>query len=74
MADKCIAASGTWKSHCFNLVIDIAVVDPVNVNKFVKRNTKAGCRNTLYFEPLVNVVSGIDTATIIKKIAKYLSH
>ncbi len=26
----CIAALGTWKSHCFDLVIDIAVIDRVD--------------------------------------------
>ena len=53
--------------------MDIAVVDLVNVHKFIKRNTKAGYRKTVYFEPLVDVVGGIDNATI-KKINKYVSH
>ena len=65
---KRIAASGTWKSRCFDLVIDIAVVDRVDVNKFVKRNTKTGCRKTLYFEPLVDVVGGIDNPPSSKKL------
>ena len=68
-----IAALGTWKSRCFDLVIDIAIIDRVDVDKFVKRNTKAGCRKTLYFEPLVDVVGGIDNATIIKQIVAYVS-
>ena len=67
-----IAALGTWKSRCFDLVIDIAIIDRVDVDKFVKRNTKAGCRKTLYFEPLVDVVGGIDNATIIKQIVAYV--
>jgi hypothetical protein len=45
----------------------------VNVDKFIKRDTKAGCRNTVYFKPLVDVVSGINNTTI-KKIDKYVSH
>ena len=53
--------------------MDIAVVDLINVDKFIKHDTKAGCRNTVYFEPLVNVVGGIDNATI-KKIDKYVLH
>ena len=68
-----IAALGTWKSRCFDLVIDIAIIDRVDVDKFVKRSTKAGCRKTLYFEPLVDVVGGIDNATIIKQIVAYVS-
>ncbi len=68
-----IAALGTWKSRCLDLVIDIAIIDRVVVNKFVKYNTKAGCRKTLYFEPLIDVVGGIDNATIIKQIVAYVS-
>jgi hypothetical protein len=49
-------------------------MDPVNVDKFMKPNTKAGCLNTLYFEPLVDVVGSIYNTTIIKKIDKYVSH
>jgi hypothetical protein len=45
----------------------------VNVNKFIKRDTKAGYRNTVYSKPLVDVVGGIDNATI-KKNDKYVSH
>jgi hypothetical protein len=45
----------------------------VNVNKFITRDTKAGYRKTVYFEPLVDVAGGIDNATI-KKINKYISH
>ena len=56
---------------CFDLVIDIAVVELANVDKFIKRDTKAGCRNTVYFKPLVNVVRGMDNATIKDK---YVSH
>ena len=63
-----------WKSRCFDLVIDITVVNWVNVDNFVKRNTKAGCWKTLYLKPLVNVVGGIDNATIIKKIIAYVLH
>ncbi len=63
---------GTWKSCHFDLVIDIAVVNLVNVNKFITRDTKAGYRKTVYFEPLVDVVGGNDNATI-KKINKYVS-
>jgi hypothetical protein len=62
-----------WKSRSFNLVIDIAIIDRVDVDKFAKCNTKAGCRKTLYFEPLFDVVSGIDNATIIKQIVAYVS-
>ncbi len=69
----CIAALGTWKSCCFDLVIDIAIIDRVDVDKFVKYNTKAGCRKTLYFKPLVEFVGGIDNATIIKRIVAYVS-
>ena len=65
---------GRGNHQCFGLIIDIAVVDRVDVDKFVKRNTKAGCRETLYFKPLVNVVGGIDKATIIKKIIAYVLH
>ncbi len=68
-----IAALGTWKSHCLDLVIDIAIIDRVDVNKFVKCNTKAGCRKILYFEPLVDVAGGIDNATIIKQIVPSVS-
>ena len=63
---------GTWKSCHFDLVIDIAVVDLVNVDKFIKCDTKAGYRKTIYFEPLVDVVGGINNATI-KKTNKYVS-
>jgi hypothetical protein len=45
----------------------------VNVDKFITRDTKAGYRKTVYFEPLVDVLGGIDNATI-KKINKYVSH
>ncbi len=62
-----------WKSRCFYLVINIAVIDRVDVNTFVKRNTKAGCQKTLYFEPLVDVVGSIDNPTIIKQIVAYVS-
>ncbi len=68
-----IAALGTWKSRCFDLVIDITVINQVDDNKFVKCNTKAGCRKPLYFEPLVDVVDGIDNVTIIKQIVAYVS-
>jgi hypothetical protein len=57
---------GTWKSCHFDLVIDIAVVDLVNVDKFITRDTKAGYRKTVYFEPLVDVIGGIDNSTIKK--------
>ncbi len=56
-----------------DLVIDIVVVNLVNVDKFIKRDTKAGYRKTVYFKLLVDVVGGIDNATI-KKINKYVSH
>ena len=65
---------GTWKSRCIDLVIDIAVVNRVDIDKSVKRNTKAGCQKTLYFEPIADVIGGIDNATIIKKIIAYVLH
>ncbi len=64
---------GTWKSCHFDLVIDIAVIDLVNIDKFITRDTKAGYGKTIYFEPLVDVIGGNDNATI-KKINKYVSH
>jgi hypothetical protein len=45
----------------------------VNVDKFITHDTKEGYRKTVYFKPLVDVVGGIDNATI-KKINKYVSH
>ncbi len=45
----------------------------VNIDKFITRDTKAGYRKTVYFEPLVDVIGGNDNATI-KKINKYVSH
>ncbi len=45
----------------------------VNVDKFITRDTKAGYRKTVYFEPLIDVGRGIDNATI-KKINKNISH
>jgi hypothetical protein len=68
-----IPTSGTWKSCHFDLVINIAVAGLVNVDKFIKRNTKAGYWKTVYFKPFVDVVGGINNATI-KKINKYVSH
>ena len=64
---------GDVESCRFDLVIDITIVNLANVDKFIKPDTKAGCPNTVYFEPLVDVVGGIDNATI-KKINKYVSH
>jgi hypothetical protein len=55
------------------VLTDITVIDRVEFDKFVKCNTKAGCRKTLYFEPLADVVGGIVNATIIKLIVAYVS-
>ena len=70
------------KPRCIDLVADIGtaddnvvtIIDPFEVDKFVKRNTKAGCQKTRCIKPIVNVVRGNDNATIIQKIIAYILH
>jgi len=52
-----------WKPCWIDLVVNVAVVDRVNVDSSVKRNTN-----------IVDVVGGIEDATIIKKIVTYVIH
>ncbi len=52
-----------WKHCCIDLVIDVAVVDRVNVESSVKRNTN-----------IVKAVGGNDNAPIIKNIVAYVIH
>ena len=59
------------RGNIADLVIDVAVVDWVNVDFSIKRNTNI-VDNTTNIKKIVDVVSGIDNATIIKKIVAYI--
>jgi len=52
-----------WKPCWIDLVVNVAVVDRVNVDSSVKRNTN-----------IVDVVGGIKDATFIKKIVAHVIH
>ena len=71
-----------WKTCCICLVVNInhtddsvvAVVNPVNADKFVKHNTEAGCWKTRCIKPIVDAVGRNDDTTIIKKIIASMLH